>query len=248
MIDLNDVRTIIWKELKELLLQRGTTRRGVIASLIVPIAFLGILMPLEQGARWVESPATLVVWIIVPAFLVATLICDSFAGERDRHTLETLLASRLSDQSILFGKIAAYVAYGLGLALLGLALGLITVNISDGHGRLLMFPLKPIAFTVVMSLLGAAFAGSGGVLISLRAATARQAQQTMSWVFMGLVFGGTFIGSKLPKVWKAAAAQYLAGSALVKLALMAIVLVAALDVVLALAAMARFQRAKLILD
>jgi len=248
MIDLGDVRTIVWKELKELLLQRGTTRRGVLASIIVPLVMLGIFIPLQEGARWVQSPMTPLVWIVVPVFLVATMICDSFAGERDRRTLETLLASRLSDQSILFGKIAAYVMYGWGLTLLGLTLGLITVNVTAWHGELLLFPLRSIAFTLAMSLLGAAFAGSGGVLISLRAATARQAQQTMSWVFMGLMFAGGIIGSKLPATWKVAAAQYLAGGTLVKLALTALLIVAAIDVVLALAAMARFQRAKLILD
>jgi ABC-2 type transport system permease protein len=248
MTDLGDVRTIIWKEWKELFLQRSTTRRGVLASLIVPLVVLGVIIPMQEGARWVDSSMGCIIWIIVPMFLVATMICDSFAGERDRHTLETLLASRLSDQSILFGKIAAYMMYGWGMAMGGLTLGLITVNVVHGHGRLLMFPLKSIAFTVIMSLLGAAFAGSGGVLISLRASTARQAQQTMSWVFMGLVFGTTFIAAKLPRTWKAAADAYLTGSTLTKLALTAIVLAAGIDVVLMLAAMARFQRAKLILD
>jgi ABC-2 type transport system permease protein len=248
MTDLGDVRTVVWKEWKELFLQRGTARRGVLASLIVPLVVLGVVIPLQEGARWVNSSMGCVIWIVVPAFLVATIICDSFAGERDRHTLETLLASRLSDRAILFGKIAAYMAYGWAMAMGGLLLGLITVNVAHGHGRLLIFPPESIAFTVVMSLLGAAFAGSGGVLISLRASTARQAQQTMSWVFMALVLGTTLIAAKLPRAWKMAADAYLTGSTLTKLALTAIVLAAAVDVALMLAAMARFQRAKLILD
>ena len=37
------------------------------------------------------------------------MIADGIPGERERHTLETLLASRLSDRSILLGKVMAAV-------------------------------------------------------------------------------------------------------------------------------------------
>ena len=37
----------------------------------------------------------------------STLIVDAVAGERERHTLETLLASPASDTGIIVGKMAA---------------------------------------------------------------------------------------------------------------------------------------------
>jgi len=72
-------------------------------------------------------------WAWVPLFLVMGVIAYSFAGDRERHTLETLLASRLSNRAILLGKIAAAVGYALRVTLLSLAAGLVTVNVA--HGR-----------------------------------------------------------------------------------------------------------------
>ena len=65
------------------------------------------------------------------------MIADSFAGERERHTLETLLASRLSDRAILFGKIAACIAYGWLMAMLCVLVGTITENVSHWEGQVL---------------------------------------------------------------------------------------------------------------
>ena len=71
------------------------------------IAVFGVFLPLQNGASWVTSPITMVYWAWMPLMLVTGVIADSFAGERERHTLETLLASRLPDRAILLGKVAA---------------------------------------------------------------------------------------------------------------------------------------------
>ena len=71
--------------------------------------------------------------------MITAVIADSFAGERERHTLETLLASRLSDHSILFGKIAASMAYGWLISLSCILAGAITVNIVNWHGQIFIF-------------------------------------------------------------------------------------------------------------
>jgi ABC-2 type transport system permease protein len=56
----------------------------------------------------------------------------SVAGERERRTLETLLASRLDERAILFGKLLAARAYGWGLTLLSLLLGAASVSLAYG--------------------------------------------------------------------------------------------------------------------
>ena len=71
----------------------------------------------------------LVAWSWVPLMLVAGVVADSFAGERERHTLETLLASRLSDEAILVGKVTAAVGYGWGFTLVMAVVSLVSVNI-----------------------------------------------------------------------------------------------------------------------
>ena len=53
---------------------------------------VAIYVPLQMGRDWVDSPGSLFC-LIVPLMLVGMTIPESFAGERERHTLATLLAS-----------------------------------------------------------------------------------------------------------------------------------------------------------
>jgi len=106
-----DVLTVAWKEAKEFG-RPGWHLKGGRLSMIIMFVVFGVFLPLQSGDRWVTSPVTMLYWAWVPLMLVTGFIADSFAGERERHTLETLLASRLPDRAILFGKVAAAVAYG----------------------------------------------------------------------------------------------------------------------------------------
>ena len=243
-----DILTMLWKEWNEIFLQRGTLRGGVLSSLVIPILILGVFLPWQGGPAWVKSATVPVTWMWLPLFLVTTMIADSFAGERERKTLEALLASRLSDRAILFGKIASAVSYGWGLTLASLALGLVTVNLLHGRGRLLMYPANTVALIVVISFLGSALAASAGVLVSLRAATVRQAQQTLSIALLVVFFGLLFGVQALPAEWRVRFLKEFAGPNLVRTEVIAGAVLAVIDGALLGAAMARFQRARLILD
>ena len=106
-----DFATVLWKEWKEIVLERSAGGSGSFRPLIL-IAVLGIFMPLRMGPERFFSATGLLAPTFFSAIVITAVIADSFAGERERHTLETLLASRLSDRAILFGKIAACIAYG----------------------------------------------------------------------------------------------------------------------------------------
>jgi ABC-2 type transport system permease protein len=136
---IQDISTIMWKEARELFLQRSGLRGGWTGLLILIVVF-GILMPLQSGPEWLGAPTTVLLWAWVPFILVNSVVADSFAGERERQTLETLLASRLSDRAILIGKISSAIAYGWGITLIGLLVALITLNIAFSGGELLFFP------------------------------------------------------------------------------------------------------------
>jgi ABC-2 type transport system permease protein len=176
------------------------------------------------------------------------VIADSFAGERERHTLETLLASRLSDRAILFGKAGAAVGYGAGLTWISLLLGLVTANLVHGQGRLLMYSLPVGAGIIALSLLGAGLAAGAGVLISLRAPSVRQAQQTLSFTIMLLLFVPVFGVQALPEAWKGRIFGSLVAINVNQALLVAVLILGGLNVLFLALAMARFQRAKLILD
>jgi ABC-2 type transport system permease protein len=242
-----DVWTVMWKEWKVLLVRRDSVRGGIL-NLLIFVGVFGVFMPLQMGRDWVESPMTLVLSVWVPLFAVAGVVADSFAGERERHTLETLLASRLSDRAILFGKVGAAVAYGWGLTLISLLLGLVTVNLAQGQGELLLYPPLISLSGMMLSLLGAGLAAGAGVLVSLRASTLRQAQQTLSIALMLLLFVPVFGVQALPVEWRARLARTLMAADVTKIVFIVIVVLTILDIGLLLAAMARFQRTRLILD
>lgn len=241
-----DIWTIIWKETKELLFQRGNLRGGWL-GLLVFIGVFGIFMPLQSGPEWVESPTGLFIWGWVPFLLVSGVVADSFAGERERHTLETLLASRLSDRAILFGKIAAAIAYGWGITMVSVFLGLITINVVHWQGKLSLYPAATGLGIVGLSFLVALLAAGLGVLVSLRAATVRQAQQTFSIAFF-LLFIPLFILPMLPEEWRARLVDLAVNANLSAIVIALAIILLVIDVVLILAAMARFKRDRLILD
>jgi ABC-2 type transport system permease protein len=239
-----DIRTVMWKEWNEIL--RGGSRGKV--GLLLFVGVFGVFLPLQMGRAWVGSPMVMAYWAWVPLFLVTSVIADSFAGERERQTLETLLASRLSDRAILFGKVGAAVGYGVGITWLSLLLGLVTVNLAHGQGKLLLYPL-PVGLGIVgLSLLGAGLAASAGVLVSLRAATVRQAQQTLSIAIMVLLFLPIFGIQALPLEWKARLLEIFTSMDTTRLIMLAVVVLALFSTGLLAAAMTRFRRAQLILQ
>ncbi len=245
---IHDLLTIMWKEWTETFAQAGKLKGGIATSVGVPVFVLGVFLPWQIGPRYFTDAVGPIMWTWMPVFMVATMVCESFAGERERHTLETLLASRLSDRTILFGKIAAAISYGWGIAIAGLIVSLATINLIHGHGRLFMIPAASAFAAVAVSLFGCAFAAAGGVLISLRAPTVRQAQQTLSVALLVVMFGGIFGIKALPPHAQKWLLSFVTGGTLFKTAVVAVAVLAIADTVLVSAALARFQRARLVLD
>jgi len=136
---LRDMMTVIWKEYRELLGQKGRFKGGKTGMLIF-LAVFGVVMPLQNGPAWVSSPLVMIYWAWIPILLASGVVADAFAGERERHTLETLLAGRLPDRAILGGKIGAAVLYGWGLTLACVLMGAVALTAVHGHGKILFYP------------------------------------------------------------------------------------------------------------
>jgi len=244
---MGDMLTVAWKEWREFILLGGSLRGGRI-SLVILLGLFGVFLPFQAGAEWVTSPATLFYWGWLPLMLVAGAVADSFAGERERHTLETLLASRLPDRAILFGKVLAAVTYGWGIVMAMLFLSLVTVNLTARAGHLLLFPWRFAVGAPLLAWLGAGLAATAGVLVSLRAATVRQAAQTLNVGILLLIFVPVLGVQALPTAWKAQAGAWLASIGVDGILWTATAALALLDLLLLAVAMARFQRSRLILD
>jgi ABC-2 type transport system permease protein len=245
---IRDVRTMIWKEWKEFLGQGGSSRRGRLITVGIPIAIFGIFIPWRAGPEYVNSIGSLIVPALMPLLFTMAIVSDSFAGERERHTLETLLASRLSDEAILIGKLAAAVLFAWGMLVFMMILGLIGVNVAHSDGRLLLFPMNRVIAVLVLDFLLAAFVSAAGVLVSLRAATVRQAMQTLNMGFMVMMFGSLFGFQSLPATWRTTLLRRLSGENSSQTFFIAGLILVLLDVALLTSVHARFRRARLILD
>jgi ABC-2 type transport system permease protein len=235
---MSDLRTMIWKEWNDFLGSGG--RYDFFRPLLV-IALLGIVFPLTFEQRWMElDSAAVLIILYTPFMLIISFIGDAIAGERERHTLETLLASRISDRAILLGKVLVAVGFNWGLTLFCLLLGAAVVNLSQGNDPWSFYtPINLFVTVLIMSLLTNLLAASGGVLISLKSATVRQAGQTM---ILGMIVLGLGVYG-ITRIIPASAAASLTTPQIVLIIMGALAL---LDVILLAAALLSFQRSRLI--
>jgi ABC-2 type transport system permease protein len=193
-----DAWIVMQKELRELLAARplaeslardhtlGSAHGGWwLAGMVVLL--VGVLMPLYVGPVWLGQAWLLMFWAWLPVFLVAGIVADSVAGERERHTLETLLASRLSDRAILLGKMGAAVLYGWGLMLATIAVGVAVINLAYAQDHLLLYQPLLLVGGGLLSLLASVLAAAFGVLISLRASSVRRARRTIIFTLLVLL-------------------------------------------------------------
>ncbi len=241
-----DILTVALKELREIF-TFGDVRGRSKFSLLVLIVIFGIVIPLQNGKEWVTSPANAMVWAWMPFLWVSGVVADLFAGERERHTLEALLATRLSDQAILFGKLLAAMAYGFILTWVIMLASVVTVNVSSGGNGLLFYSPQMTLAALVFSILISGLSASIGVLVSLRAGSARQAQQMMS-AGMLVLFLPFMLIQYVPGEWL----RYLEGivnnTSPTQIASYLALVLAVIEAILIAIAMRLFQRSKLILD
>lgn len=97
-----DIWAMYWKECKELFFQ-GNKQILIFLLVVVP---LGVWLPYQIGRAWVQLPFIFILLLAIgPAFLVFVFVAESFAGEREQHTLALLLAIGLSYQIAFRGRI-----------------------------------------------------------------------------------------------------------------------------------------------
>jgi ABC-2 type transport system permease protein len=245
---IDDILTVIWKEWKELAKQGSPRTRGT-GLMIFFIIIYGVVNPWVLGDRYLTgiSPFMGLGSILLVVTVSATV--DSFAGERERHTLETLLSTRLSDDAILFGKLLASSAYACVAMLASLLLGLITVNLTRiEHGKFLLFSPRQ-AVTLLTSLgLATVLASVAAVLVSLHAATVRQASQILAFGSVIIVMTAILGFQSLPEPWQRPIMQMFRPESLLQSEILIGLFVAVLDGALVFVACLRFRRAQLILD
>jgi len=176
---IRDIRTVMWKEWKNLHGQRGSRTKSLL-TLLMPLAVFGVYVPWDANDHWLRGVPPFLAAAIIPLVVALLVVPDSFAGERERRTLSTLLASRLPDRAILGGKALFGVSLSWVAALLVLGVGLATVNLAHWAGHVQVYALHLALGAPALALL-LAFLGVGtGILISLRSVSVQEAQQTLT--------------------------------------------------------------------
>jgi ABC-2 type transport system permease protein len=244
---ISDVMTIAWKDTREMLLQSGSVGRSL-RSVLFSLVVFGVVLPIQIGPDLVREPAAIMIFVMVPLVLASGMVADGIAGERERHTLETLLASRLSDRAILIGKVTAATGYGWAFMVVSALVGLVTVNLTHAGAGILLYSPAAIAVLAVFGLLAAGLVACGGSLVALRAPTVRQAAQNMSLAIVAAVLGPVVALQALPRDVRLQVATTLAELDWLAIGIITAAGLLVLDLALLVAAMARFRRTRLILD
>jgi ABC-type Na+ efflux pump permease subunit len=129
-------------------------------------------------------------FLIMPLMFASVVGADSFAGERERKTMEALLYAPTSDLELFLGKVLASVLPAIGLSWLADLVYIVVVNAASFplFGKI-WFPLAPwwpmmFWLTPALAVLGI----SATVLVSSRVKTFMEAYQ-MSAALVVLVLG-----------------------------------------------------------
>lgn len=136
-------------------------------------------------------------FLILPLMFSTTIACESFAGEKERKTIEALLYSPATDAELLMGKVVAALAPAVVISWLSFAGYILVVNAASWpmFGRA-WFPLPHwwpmiLWMTPALALLGVAIT----VLISKKAKTFMGAYQTSTssvLLVLALIVGQAF--------------------------------------------------------
>jgi ABC-type Na+ efflux pump permease subunit len=122
---------------------------------------------------------------VLPIFLPILLAAQSIGGERERRTLEPLLATRVSTLSIILGKsIAALVP---ALVITWIAAALFCAGIDAVVGRFLLPDGAWLFGTLVLSPLLALFGNAMAVVVSSRVLDPRAAQNLSATTVLPLL-------------------------------------------------------------
>ncbi len=243
---MDDLRLVLWKEWRSFM--RGQSRRQLVL-IVATLAFWAVWLPVQTGSGWMtDGILSIFVSVLLPALVVAITVPASIAGERERKTLPTLLASRLPDEAIFYGKLIVPTALGIVAMIAVLIVGLMAANAVSQDGGFRFYDAIVIVPDLVIGSQVAIATAAAGIAVSLRARRVQDAQQTLTLMMLlpamaaGLLL---FVAMQLSGGIQLAADR-LEGTSGWLIALIFIVVLGIIDVGLIVGARRRFQRGRLI--
>lgn len=145
--------------------------------------FLGWLTLTGATMRWqFQWPLMVMLLPVFPLVFVIGYVADSFAGERERGTLEALLLSPVPDWAIVAGKVIALMLVSLLMCAVLLTAHAIVAVMFGISSLALQWYARALVVGAIMYLIVICF----GMIVSWRARSVQAAQQMLPVVFIVL--------------------------------------------------------------
>jgi ABC-2 type transport system permease protein len=202
----SQVAAVVWKEWRETF-RLGRAMRSTSFRFLLLVVFASIL-GWRQGQAFGRDFSTVILLAEFTVLATFPVVTDVFAGEKERHTLETLLASSASERDILLGKFLAILLFGVGFACLACLVEVATVLARFGASSLSGMSLSLILSGLLVGAASGAVLTSLGVVFSLHSNTVRTANQLFAYTIVGLLFATTSAVRSLPATWVATVSDW----------------------------------------
>jgi len=144
----------------------------------------------EQALRYMIAIILAIpIFTFFPLIVSVPVATDSFAGEKERKTIESLLAAPITIKELLLGKMFLSFSLSVCTTWINFILYALIVNIVNyPFFHTVMFPnIFMILFVVTFVPLISFFGVSGTVIISARARSMREAQQLAGILILALI-------------------------------------------------------------
>jgi ABC-2 type transport system permease protein len=239
----NRVVAVVWKEWHELFrLDQGLRSVGLRVG---AAAAVGVILAWRAGATFGRDASTVLLLIKFTLLPTLPITPDSFAGERERHTLETLLASPITEGEIFLGKFLAILAIGVGFTLFGCVSNIVAIAARYGFVTLTQLNPSVLATGIAMGLLIAAILVGLGMIMSVHVRTVRSANQISAYSLVALIFIGSAVSRSLPASFVSAVSRWNENTPLVVRLGGAIVLLSVFAIAILFTGIATFNRRRL---
>jgi ABC-2 type transport system permease protein len=236
-----------WEDLKSTFFSNSNFLAGTWPVFLFCAAF-GVYEPLRIGPDWLQAPIMVFsLSVLVPFVFIGSISPYSFVGERERETLEPLLATPISDQALLLGKMGMAVLCGWAVTAITLLLGLGSINFFQTNAGFLLYPPGILIPTVLLSLLFSIMAAIAGTNASLYAKTILEAQRNSVMVLsLPMLLPAFIVGHLIPMEWKAILFQTIPALASANLFPILIGLLFILDCIFMVVILTRFHRKQIL--
>ena len=150
----------------------------LVAGTDIGLPYLEKIDPNLAGEKAILFGATMAAFFPVSFSLIIAL--ESFAGEKERNTLEALLATHISDGQMFLGKFLAVLLPPATLSLVGLTVFTIGARLMLG----MLVPINFLFLALVLSLVQALTMVAAAVVISSQTASVKAANLLASFIIL----------------------------------------------------------------